>query len=144
MSDYREALRARLRVEEGERLTAYRDSRGVLTLGVGHNLEDPIRPEAAALILEHDIDDAERDARALVPTFDELTPARQGVVVDMAFNLGGIRLAEFHRFLAALSARDWMHAADEMLDSEWAQQVGDRAHRLADLMRHDNPDKENA
>jgi len=42
----------------------------------------------------------------------------------MAFNLGA-RLLEFKKFLAAYNARDWKTAADEMMASKWANQVGD-------------------
>jgi len=39
--------------------------------------------------------------------------------------------------LAALRAGDWGTAADEMLDSKWAEQVGPRAVRLIRMMRED-------
>jgi lysozyme len=36
-------------------------------------------------------------------------------------------------------SKDYEEAADEMLDSKWAEQVGTRAVRLADQMRRGSP-----
>jgi lysozyme len=54
----------------------------------------------------------------------------------MAFNLGINRLVKFRKMLEALGKQDYQAAADQMLDSLWVEQVGDRAKRLADLMRN--------
>ena len=69
------------------------------------------------------------------PFFDDLNDVRQRVFVNMTFNLGSTRLAMFKKFLAAVEARDYETAAEEMLDSKWAEQVKGRADRLADMMR---------
>jgi lysozyme len=57
------------------------------------------------------------------------------VIINMAFNLGVYRLGKFHKMRQAVYSSDWNRAADEMLDSRWAQQVGERAQRLAQMMR---------
>jgi hypothetical protein len=54
--------------------------------------------------------------------------------LNMTFNLGD-RLLGFRKALAAVQAGDWSTAAAEMLDSQWAAQVGPRAQRLAEAMR---------
>jgi lysozyme len=51
----------------------------------------------------------------------------------MAFNLRE-RLLGFHDTLAAILNDDWQRAHDEMLDSLWAKQVGERAQRLAKMI----------
>ena len=56
------------------------------------------------------------------------------MVLDMAFNLGVRGLSKFRNALAAMEARDYATAAEEMMDSRWAQQVGGRAARLAVMM----------
>jgi lysozyme len=53
----------------------------------------------------------------------------------MAFNLGLDRLLQFHDTLAAVREGQYDHAAQHMLGSLWAHQVGARADRLAYLMR---------
>jgi lysozyme len=52
----------------------------------------------------------------------------------MVFNLGMPRFKQFQNMIAAIEAGDWMEASDEMMDSRWAQQVGLRASRLAEMM----------
>jgi lysozyme len=53
----------------------------------------------------------------------------------MTFNLGWSALSRFHHFLEALHKGDYEEAANEMLASLWARQVGERAKRLATQMR---------
>lgn len=62
---------------------------------------------------------------------------RRAVLIDMAHNLGRHGLFGFKQLRLALDARDFAHAADEMLNSRWATQVGARARHLAELMRTD-------
>ena len=132
----KERLRRLLIVHEGLRLKPYRCPAGYLTIGVGRNLEARgISREEAMVLLENDIAEAEAAARGFFPAFDRLEEPRQAVLVDMAFNLGAVRLGGFRRFRAALERGDFEQAAREMLDSKWAEQVGPRARRLAEMMR---------
>lgn len=133
---YRDIARAQIIIDEGKRNKPYRDTVGKLTIGVGRNLDDKgLSDGEIAILLEHDINDAEQDARALVPNFDRMSDARKAVLINMALNLGRARLAGFRRFLAALSHENYALASAEMLDSQWAKQVGARATRLAEQMR---------
>ena len=114
----------------------YRDSVGKWTAGVGRNLSDrAFSEDEIQLMLTNDIALATKDAKQLVPAFDELGDVRQEVIVNMAFNLGYSRLAGFKRFLAAVKSSEFAEAAIEMLDSTWANQVGSRAIRLSKAMR---------
>lgn len=123
------------RDEGGMRLKAYQDSRGIWTIGVGHNLEAKAIPRAAAeFIFETDLADAEHEVKELLPWTVDLDAVRYAVVVNMAFNLGMAGLLQFRRALAAMERGDWADAAKEMLDSLWATQVGGRALRLAQQM----------
>lgn len=127
-----------LKVDEGLRLQPYRCTAGALTIGYGRNLDAVgITQEEADIMLRADVEIAEKGAQALVgDVWTALSPTRQAVLINMTFNLGRTRLAAFKNFLAALRASDYQTAADEMLDSRWATQVGDRAQRLARQMRH--------
>jgi lysozyme len=122
--------------DEGTRYTAYQDSRGVWTLGIGHNLSVPISHDAARQILRDDVLAADTSCRQL-PIWRELSEARQGVLVNMAFNLGFAGLMQFRGMYQALEAADYPAAAREMLASRWATQVGARAERLAKQMTED-------
>lgn len=45
------------------------------------------------------------------------------------------RLRQFRNMLACLQVEDYEGAAREALDSRWANQVGDRARRIAAMIR---------
>ena len=47
--------------------------------------------------------------------------------------LGG--LLRFKKMLLAVEKQDWDEAANQMLDSRWSKQVGNRSKELADIMR---------
>lgn len=135
----RTKLKAMLVRDEGICLKPYRDSVGVLTLGVGRNLEDRgISDDEARYLLDNDINRCVAELPSLVPCFGALNDDRQHVLINMLFNLGATRLLKFTKFLTALEACDFATAAEEMLASKWAQQVGDRATRLATIMKGEN------
>jgi lysozyme len=137
----RERLREQLKRDEGAkvrhgRVLIYTDTVGKVTGGYGRNLTDRgLSLAEAELLLEHDIDDAIKDCVAVVPGFTGLDPARQAVVVNMCFNLGAVKLLQFTRTLKLIEHGDYGKAADAMLQSKWARQVGQRAVRLANQMR---------
>lgn len=136
-----ERLKAQLIRHEGCVLHAYEDSEKYLTIGVGRlidkRLGGGISEEEAAILLENDIRKAERHAAAYrwYPLLDEV---RQAVVLDMLFNLGPTRFAGFKKMIAAIENQKWLDAATEMMDSTWAQQTGNRALRLSQMMRSGN------
>lgn len=132
----RTKLRAQLLKHEGLRLHPYTDTVGKLTIGVGRNLTDRgISEDEAFAMLDADITAVWQEVSHAVACFGGLDETRQHVVLDMAFNLGVPRLLKFVKFLAALEAHKWDVAADEMLDSVWAKQVGKRAQTLAAMIR---------
>ena len=120
---------------------AYKDSEGYLTIGYGHLIDKRLGggiPESIAmLLLEYDIAVAELECQQNFDFWDDLGEPQQRAVCNMAHNLGLPRLRGFKRMIAALGAHDYDKAATEAMDSLWARQVGDRANRVADLMRSD-------
>lgn len=126
----------RLQNDEGLRLKAYRDTEGKLTIGIGRNLDDVgISTEEAQQMCLNDIDRVVVQLDAKASWWRSLDEERQMVVANMAFNLGIGGFLKFEDMIAAIQAKDYALAADEMLDSHWANQVGARAARLADAMR---------
>lgn len=118
--------------DEGVRHKMYLDSEGIETIGVGHNLRaKAISQRAVETILEDDIEDARRELFIALPWVKDLSEARQGVLINMSFNLGIAGLLGFKRTLAAIKEGRWEDARKGILDSKYAQQVGPRAHRLA-------------
>ena len=127
-------LKQMLIEHEGLRLRPYQCSAGKLTIGVGRNLEDRgISSDEALMLFDNDMKDAIKDAMTL-KWFPKLNPARQGVIVDMIFNLGLGRFLLFKKTTALMAVGDYEGAAAEMLNSKWAGQVGKRATRLAQMM----------
>jgi len=123
---------------EGEILHAYLDSEGYLTIGVGHLIDKRrgggIPHDIAILLLDMDIATHTAEARQF-PWFDTLDPVRQDVVINMIFNLGVNGFKGFKKMILALEFGDYQEAAAQMLDSKWANQVGNRAVELAEMMR---------
>ena len=64
----------------------------------------------------------------------DISEARQGVLIEMCFNMGIYNLLKFEKMIRALRLEDYKSASLQMLDSKWAKQVGQRAHRLAVIM----------
>lgn len=132
----REELKMQLEIDEGIRLKPYRCTAGKLTIGVGRNLDDNgITKGEAMFMLDNDIAKIERELDVTFPWWKQMSEKRQQVLCNMCFNLGLTRLKGFKRMLASMKAGKYNEAAEEMLASAWAKQVGVRALRLASKMR---------
>ena len=128
-------LKAELTRDEDRRYRIYTDTVGKVSGGIGRNLTDKgFRDNEIDLMYQNDIAETEAWLDRALPWWRSLDPVRQRVMMNMAFNMQG-RLLGFRNFLAAAQRGDWGAAATEMLDSLWARQVGDRAKRLASMMR---------
>jgi lysozyme len=132
-------IKAQLVRHEGLRLKPYRCTAGKLTIGIGRNLDDRgISQKEAYAMLERDIMDFEQQLLDEIPeTYSGIDEVRQSVILNMCFNLGMKGLLGFKNTLAFIGAGDWERAANNMLASKWAKQVGMRAIELSELMRKD-------
>lgn len=142
---------------EGRRRTAYVDTAGHPSVGIGFNLDradassklaalghDLARVRGGAVTLsddevdelfEPDLATAIEGAHRLVPGFDALSARRQHACVDLTFNLGASGFARFTKTLAALNAGDFETAARELESSRWYGQVGRRGPAVVAMMR---------
>jgi GH24 family phage-related lysozyme (muramidase) len=75
-------------------------------------------PEAAKRLLDKDIEQAQTEARRLLPNFDGMSPIQQRAITNMAFNVG---IAGFPKAMEALRNDDIETAIDEIATSCWAQ-----------------------
>jgi lysozyme len=136
MSAVPTTIAEQLRRDEGCQLYVYPCPSGALTIGVGRNLEATgITDEEAEILLANDIERVTIDLERVLPWSLTLDDARFGVLQNMAFNLGTAGLLEFEQVLMAMQREDWDAAAEALLDSRYAEQVGLRADRLADQLR---------
>ncbi len=110
--------------------------RGHPTIGVGIRLDGAgLEPEEIEWLLKRRVARARAAAEAY-PWFAGLTPARQAVVVSMAFQMGAKGLQEFKRTRTHIAAGCFDWAADEMLKSDWAlHDSPERARNHAAIMR---------
>ena len=125
-----------IEADEGRRTHAYVDTVGKVTIGVGFNLTDVgLWDDEIDYILKNRVNEAAVNAATLFDFSDEISDQRKAALINMAYNLGKERLAGFHTLISCVAARDWAGAADAMLNSRWASQVGARADRLAKHLR---------
>lgn len=133
---------ARLKGEEGVRRFAYNDATGArvsclpggrLTIGIGVNLETGLDDAEITMLTEHRLTVTEEQIAGFQwYKFTDVT--RQSVLLDLAFNLGVTGLLHFPRMLAAVLAKDWGTASEELLDSRAFAQEPHRIAPLATLL----------
>lgn len=132
-------LADQLRRDEGWRTYPYKDTVGKTTIGYGRNLDDVgISPEEGDLMLANDIRAATVLLESTWPWTTALDSVRQGVLLNMTFNMGIAGLSTFKTFLEQVKAGDFAAASTSMLASKWAVQVGSRAYRLSVQMSTGN------
>lgn len=125
---------ARLNLEEGRRPFAYNDATGKrvtcqpggnLSIAVGVNLEIGLDNDEIDWLSKHRLEKVDNQLNAYV-WYRGLDPARQSVLLDIAFNQGTNGLLHYPHMLAAIQTQDWKtaamecHAADPRLDKRYA------------------------
>ena len=144
-------------LHEGLRLQVYQDHLGIDTIGIGRNLEDRgitdgelsfinktmediyeigLTEEEAYYLCMNDIAIVEKELLANKPIVNQLNDVRQMVLIDMAFNMGVPRLLKFKNMWMAIEKVNYPLACEEMIDSRWANQVGNRAMKLSLAMKN--------
>jgi len=147
---------SRVKKHEGVSPKKYIDSRGIPTVGVGFNLKrsdadqklksvgaNPVKVKQGKQSLNNnqietllvgDLKTSKEAANRIVGNLTQHPAGVQGVLVEMAFNLGATGLSEFKNFVNAVKSKNYTVAAKEMLNSSWSKQVGDRAKTLAGII----------
>jgi GH24 family phage-related lysozyme (muramidase) len=134
------------------RLRAYLDTRGILTVGVGRNLDAnplstdelqavghdartrPITHDQALFLLHNDEAHAINALCANCSWWISLDDVRARAMVDLMFNMGWGTLQTFKHFLADMATKDYEAAGKELLSSKWYNQVGLRGPRIVDMI----------
>ena len=158
----REALTRQLRIDEGNVLHVYQCSKNRTTIGNGRNLQDKglskqecdflklgtydknaviaklevrgITQSECDYLLSNDIDEFSAELYNRIIWFKKLPKTAQNVLINMCLNLGFNRLSGFKKTLALIEKGSYKLASIEMLNSNWAIQVGDRAKRLSKIL----------
>jgi lysozyme len=133
-----------LRRDEGLRLNTYFCTTGHRTIGYGHCIDR--RPSVSTCSLEDAEKWLDEDIQSSIQiadvfmwpeTLHVLTEKRQRALVNLAFNIG-FNICKFKKLRQAIRDKDWKRAGEEILDSLYARQVGDRAVRMAELWENGN------
>lgn len=140
----------RIEFHEGLRLEPYRCTRGKLTIGIGRCIDtNPFTTEEliaigdwkhgitkamAYMLCQNDINRCIKELKKEIPFFANLDKERQYALIDLDFNMGWDRLSKFKKMLEALGTGNYKRAAEELLNSKYASQVGKRARRIAILI----------
>tara|TARA_R110000764_G_scaffold39095_1_gene86987 strand:+ start:1051 stop:1578 length:528 start_codon:yes stop_codon:yes gene_type:complete len=143
-------------LNEGNKPSVYKDSKGKRTIGIGFNLEEPanrnilkeegidinelfagreLTDKETKTLYNRSLTQAFKDAQSYDPNFAKRPEAVKMTLVDMAFNLGLTKLNKFVDMKTGLMNNDYNIAADEMVDSLWYKQVKDRGPRMVNVMR---------
>lgn len=132
-----DALIAQLMRQEKFEAKPYYCSAHHMTIGYGHNmdarsvpgigLDSVINQDQARRLLHNDAQFFGSELLEEYPWMWDMPAVRFEVFVNMAFNMGLAGFGKFHETLAAAQSGDYTRTAAEMLDSDWAKQVGDYA-----------------
>jgi len=139
-------LREQLKIDEGVRYEVYDDHLGYKTFGIGHLVKTtdeeygwpvgtPVSEKRVNSVFDEDVETYIAETEKVFGNLQEMPQEVQQVLVNMCFNMGAPRLSQFKKFIKAIHDEDWATASVEMLDSRWANQVGDRANRLSDRIK---------
>ncbi len=135
---------------EGLRLKPYLCPAGKRTIGYGWNLDahhlpsditsyfhlyGAITESMAERLLNISIDAATRQCEGIFAGFKDFSEARRFALIDFVFNVGAGTAMKFKKMISAIEAGNWESAADEMVDSAWCSQVGDRGPEIVGMVR---------
>lgn len=155
------SIEEQLKIDEGSRLTIYKDTEGYWTVGIGHLIkrDSTIHREEAIRLLDKELSTYATNGRitpaeqsylfhkdlAAVQTgiahssfygvYQALDPVRQSAIQNMCFQLGILGVSKFRKMWAALARQDYQTAYKEGLDSNWFKQTPNRARRVMETLR---------
>ena len=128
----------RIKEHEGLVLRVYKDTKGIPTIGYGHNLTLGIPKEIAEILFQLDLKQAYEDYIFRFPPeykqhliYDNV---RQSVIIELIFNMGLHSLLTFKKMLSALKKGDFREAKLQLLDSKYHKDVGERCETLATFL----------
>lgn len=153
----RDLISSLIRGHEGTREAVYKDSVGILTAGVGWNLEAADAPRIAQAfnidlealrngteslsttqiddVFDYQLSKVLRQLVGVFPGWETLPDNAQAVCADLCFNLGLGGFLKFQKFIACVKNSDWPGAVNQLVDSAWFGQVKNRAEDDISLLK---------
>ena len=148
-----------LRIDEGCKLTIYKDTEGYWTVGIGQLLtKDPslevakreldklVGRKANGVITQAEAETLFTKAvqkattgilsnAVLKPVYDSLDSIRQAALINMVFQMGVAGVASFENSMKLLKAKNWSQAAINLAQSRWYKQTPNRAKRVIETFK---------
>ena len=138
-----EKLKEEITLDEGRGTKPYKDTMGIWSGGIGHNLEahnttwseisqwliDGIPDRVIDQWYDDDVHDAEQVARGIFGDLDVLPDPCARALVNLAFDLMW-DLRHWPHLIEAVKERDWTAAQASLRDSRFAQELSARTARL--------------
>lgn len=120
---------------EGYKTRPYLDLENNLTIGIGRNLsERDMSGDEIDLFFDNDVSYFYSKFIDTYPWFLKLNIPRQIALIDMSF-MGFKTFQTFIHLIEALEKNDFDEAANEVLKSRYATQVGKRAQDIANILK---------
>ena len=121
----------RIRAHEGYSTVPYKDSRELLTVGIGRCINRvPFSADEIELMFQNDLKRAKAGAETFY-VYQHLNEVRRGVLIEMVFQMGVKGVGTFKGFLSYALQCQYAKAAAEMIDSKWHDQTPERCEALA-------------
>ena len=138
-----EAVKNRIKKHEGFRNKVYKDTLNKRTIGYGHLCVEDHWVDGWTYsnvelnkVFDKDFDKAKNGASKLYEGC-EISDTAKGLIIEMVFQLGPSGVSKFKNMwkMLKIDPPDYEMAANEMLDSRWAQQTPARAKEMSNIMR---------
>ena len=129
-----------IKQHEGLRLKKYIDSRGFPTIGYGHlvdrneNIGDTITESQADSLFEKDYEHHKKAAMR-IPGYTNASVQQKAALIDLTFNMGPGWVDGFPKFKKAFASGNYDAAANELINSNWYNQVNTRGPVIVNLIR---------
>ena len=129
-------LLKRIKHHEGFRKSVYQCTEGYDTIGYGFAIKDlELDEDLAEEILLRKVEKLIKRVRSKFDWLDSVPREVQGVLVEMAYQMGLSSVCRFRLALKYMENQNWERAADEMLMSKWNRQTPQRAKELSNIIR---------
>ena len=126
-----------IKKHEGFRPKVYECTEGYDTIGYGFAIKDlELDEDIAEEILLRKLEKLIKRLRDKFDWLDEVPYEVQGVLVNMAYQMGVSGVCKFKRALKYMEHQNWERAAEEMLMSRWHKQTPNRARELSNIIRN--------
>lgn len=153
-------IQEQLRIDEGYKLTIYKDTEGFYTVGIGHlikrdstiskvqaialldkelnrSTQGSITASEASYLFSKDLVKVQKGiaSSSFGAVYKGLDEVRQSAIENMVFQLGTAGVSAFKKMWAAISKQDYETAYKEGLDSKWFKQTPNRSKRIMQTLR---------